>query len=60
MKVEQSAGRFKLSTWTEGWPLWIDFEIDGQKVEGFHLVADEMHDLRYCIDRLLAKLETKK
>ena len=62
--ITQSAGRLRLSTSTYGHPYWMELEIDGEKImhpngAGTHFKPSDMHDLRYCIDRVLAELEAE-
>lgn len=58
MKVEQSAGRCRIEVYTEGSPLWPEIEIvanNGEK-HRVRVSMGELHDLRYCIDRVLTQL----
>ncbi len=56
MKVEQRAGRIELVTYTDGWPLRTSMRYDGVEVE--QLSTNDLHDLRYAVDRQLAQLPT--
>lgn len=61
MKIEQSAGACTVSVYTGGWPLWPEFTIIANNGEE-HTVCgsvDHLHDLRYCIDRVLAQIEAE-
>jgi hypothetical protein len=56
--VRQSAGNCHLEVYTGGSPLWPDLRVmqpNGQKVE-VRMTEPDLHDLRYCIDRVLTML----
>lgn len=58
MKIEQTAGRCGVEVYTDGTPFWPEITIEannGEVVEVRVSVA-ELHNLRYCIDRVLAQL----
>lgn len=58
-KIEQSAGEFRLETWTDGHPYWIKVFRDGEEL-ACSLTVSDLHDLRYCIGRMLAALGDKQ
>lgn len=58
VKIEQSAGGCEICVYTDGWPLWPVLRvkaINGEATEA-RLCVSDLHDLRYCIDRVLAQL----
>jgi hypothetical protein len=58
MKVEQKAGRVGVCVFTDGSPLLPVITIrksNGELIEARVSMA-ELHDLRYCVDRVLAQL----
>lgn len=61
MKIEQSAGACTVSVYTDGWPRWPEFVIIANNGEKHTVLGsvDHLHDLRYCIDRVLAQLEAE-
>ncbi len=57
-RIEQSAGGAMVSVYTDGSPLWPDVSItqaNGQVITA-RVAVNDLHDLRYCIDRVLAQL----
>lgn len=59
MKIEQQAGSCRIEVYTDGSPLWPEVSIIG--ANGSENVSrvrvKDLHDLRYCIDRVLAQIE---
>lgn len=55
MKIEQTAGNFSFRTYTDGYPLRIEMRSEVDSFFSTLSVAD-LHDLRYCADRMLAQL----
>lgn len=51
MKIEQTAGSIKVTGYTDGWPL--SFTVEAPNRVGI----EDLHDLRYCIDRVLHQAE---
>jgi hypothetical protein len=52
--IEQSAGDARVSVWTNGWPRFFDIEI--ARETSARVEVECLHDLRYCIDRVLSQL----
>lgn len=54
----QSAGRCTVRAYTDGWPIWPEIEITANNgvVHEVRVGVEDLHDLRYCIDRVLAQL----
>jgi len=52
----QKAGSVQLRTFTDGYPLRIELHNLGQDAEPLVLGVDDLHDLRYACDRMLAKV----
>jgi len=59
MKIEQKAGKFSIETWTDGAPMWVVIERDGERIAGLLQLSD-LHDLRYCCDRMIVQMEACK
>jgi len=58
--IEQTAGSVGVRVFTDGWPRWPQIEIDtqsGQGVVSCQVGVEYLHDLRFCIDRVLAQLD---
>lgn len=58
MKVQQSAGKAEVEVYTDGAPLWPRVRLtenNGERHE-IHTDIKSLHDLRYCIDRVLSML----
>jgi hypothetical protein len=55
--IKQTCGQVTISADTHGSPVWADLAIDGQTVN-HRLSVGDLHDLRYCIDRVLTQLAT--
>lgn len=58
MSVQQSAGKVKIDVYTGGSPMWpriFIVENNGEQHE-IHTDVKTLHDLRYCIDRVLNML----
>lgn len=56
--IRQYAGDCRLQVETVGSPLWADLKItklNGEFVDA-KLSINDLYDLRYCIDRVLAQL----
>jgi hypothetical protein len=58
MRVAKQAGRFELECYTDGHPLWTEIHIDGGAIGKF--APEDLRDLKYCIDRMLARIEGDK
>ena len=56
MKIEQRAGRFTLVSFTDGHPVFSAVEFEGREVMR-HLSINDLHDLRYAIDRQIVQVE---
>jgi hypothetical protein len=54
MKIEQTAGDVSLVVYTDGAPLFPQLTVAGGEPQ--RLTVNSLHDLRYCIDRVLAQL----
>lgn len=56
--IAQSAGRCLVRVYTDGSPLWPEIEIEANNgtLHEVRVSVQELHDLRYCIDRVLAQL----
>lgn len=54
--VKQSAGDCKIEAWTDGAPIWPELRIIANNGEEHQIRVSvaHLHDLRYCIDRVLA------
>lgn len=56
MKIEQAAGQdIRAVCFTDGAPLATSLFIGNQTVR--QLSMNDLHDLRYCVDRMIARLE---
>lgn len=56
--IIQSAGRCRIRVYTDGSPLWSEIEIEANNgtMHEVRIGVEELHDLRYCIDRVLQQL----
>lgn len=56
-RYQQSAGEVEITVYTDGWPLrhTVKFGRGHREIEVL-LSTDGLHDLRYCIDRILAQI----
>ena len=57
MRVIQTAGGARLEVFTDGSPLWFQLDFPDRGIDVPALSRDDLIDLRYCIDRMLAKTE---
>ncbi len=60
-EIVQAAGGSRIGVYTDGWPHWPKVSLtqaNGEVVSATITVAD-LHDLRYCIERVLAQLPPK-
>lgn len=55
--IQQTAGECTVTVYTDGAPLWPEINIAGTKSQ---TSLATLHDLRYCIDRVLAQLPEGK
>lgn len=55
MAIEQKAGEIEIVAHTDGSPIWVNVKIG--RTEADLLNVSDLHDLRYCIDRVLKQLE---
>ena len=58
-RIEQTAGGCSIVAYTDGAPIWPELEIVANNGEA-HVIrvsVAHLHDLRYCIDRVLARLK---
>lgn len=56
MRIAQQAGGVEVYAYTDGWPISVTVKIDGIE----HRVGvSGLHDLRYCIERVLSQLPEK-
>ena len=61
MRIEKRAGQFRLETFTDGYPNWCRlYAEDAGDERLFSVRPEELHDLRYVIDRVLVELEARK
>lgn len=51
----QKAGTVQLRTFTDGYPLRIELSDTSSEAQPLVLGMDDLHDLRYACDRMLAK-----
>ena len=58
--VRQFAGKCTVEVYTDGSPLWPEIIIvaANSDLHKVRVSMAELHDLRYCIDRVLAQLNT--
>ena len=54
-KLSKGAGKVEMETWTGGWPRWIKITVDGEELPT--ITPEDLRDLRYCADRLLAMID---
>lgn len=55
MKIEKRVGRFRVETWTDGWPMWVHV-YDGDKELLHGILSEDVHDLQYALERLQAQM----
>ena len=55
---EKTVGTVKLTVYRDGWPLSIHLENDGKEMKFFGI--EQLHDLRYLVDRALAEFSEDK
>lgn len=54
-QVLKKVGRFEVSTWTDGWPLWIVIkDNDGSELR--RLLPEDALDLQYALERLQVQI----
>jgi hypothetical protein len=56
--VRQTCGGAEVEVYTDGSPLFSELaitKINGERVKA-RLSINDLHDIRYCIDRVLAQL----
>ena len=53
MRIVKQAGRFELEHYTDGHPHWTEVYLDGGSLGKF--APEDLHDLRFCIDRMLTR-----
>lgn len=59
-RITQTCGNVRIDVHTGGHPLWPEIEIDtqsGQGVVNARVDVSYLHDLRYCIDRVLSQID---
>jgi hypothetical protein len=59
--IGQGAGRVEIKAYTDGSPISIVLYVtanNGERVE-VRVWEDVLHDLRYCIDRVLAQIDQR-
>lgn len=58
-KISQKAGKCEVEVWTDGLPLWPVFRIEAinGEVHEVRVSAAHLHDLKYCIERVLVQLK---
>ena len=56
--IRQTAGNCSIEVYTDGWPLFPELTITGLNgdVVSVRVMTGDLHDLRYCIDRVLSQL----
>jgi hypothetical protein len=59
MKIEQKAGKVTITAWTDSSPTSINVEYQqwNGDIDTFRMRPEHLHDLRYCIDRVLAQIK---
>jgi len=55
-RIEQKAGAFEVSTYTDGVPFFYNFKYEDEEIL-HNMRTSDLHDLRYCIDRVLSQVE---
>ncbi|MDP1873622.1 hypothetical protein [Phenylobacterium sp.] len=57
--MERTAGNLTIEAWTDGSPVWLFVKHRSHQGEVVlsHLQVEDLHDLRYLIDRTLAGLD---
>lgn len=58
MKIEQKAGGFTLTTFTDGCPHFVKVVYRGDEMTG--LMLSDLYDLEYACKRMIANLEEVK
>ena len=60
--IHQSAGDIAIEVYTDGSPVWPTLRISDNRGEGheIRLSVAHLHDLAYCIQRVLAQLEPRR
>ena len=60
-RIEQKAGAFEVSTYTDGVPFFYSVRhIETYREDDVvlrNMKTSDLHDLRYCIDRVLSQVE---
>jgi DNA-directed RNA polymerase subunit N (RpoN/RPB10) len=61
MRIEQSAGSFVMITYTDGAPVTTQLTVNDGSLHRsdtqLRLSLNDLHDLRYCCDRMIAQIE---
>lgn len=52
-ELKFKAGNIELSTWTNGYPMWMTFSCYGEEVMRLH--HNELKDLAFVIERMLTQ-----
>lgn len=57
-KIRQAAGTVSIEVYTDGSPLWPEIKFEASNGTQLDVRTDinSLHDLRYCINRVLAQL----
>ena len=60
--ISQSSGDCRVQVETDGSPLWAQLKITKLNGEfaNTKITVSDLHDLRYCIDRVLAQLPQER
>lgn len=62
MTIKQKAGDIEITAYTDGYPIQIVVRLHAGQIDGvdYRLSVNDLHDLRYCVDRVLAQLQERK
>lgn len=58
MSIQQKAGDCEVTIWADGSPAIVDLRVKANNGEVHEVrgTVSHLHDLRYCIDRVLSQL----
>ncbi|WP_343546763.1 hypothetical protein [Sphingobium yanoikuyae] len=62
MAITQKAGEIEITAYTDGHPVQIYVRLHAGQIDSvdYRLSVNDLHDLRYCVDRVLAQLQERK
>ncbi|PHP18772.1 hypothetical protein CG471_16015 [Sphingobium sp. IP1] len=62
MTIKQKAGDIEFTAYTDGYPIQIVARLHAGQIDSvdYRLSVNDLHDLRYCVDRVLAQLQERK